>query len=152
MAVWKAIAVVTVLVLMPAAAQGSHPSTESFVAGSGKLGDSATGEHHQVSAHRNDVGSDNEPKGYVRLTFPGHLGELQGHVTCLNVSGNQASVAFVVERARNSSANVGSVARIVIVDNPAGDRVSTGLGGNPDDCPLTGAFSPVVEGNFVVHQ
>jgi hypothetical protein len=100
-----------------------------------------------------------DPSGTFWTKYPGL--ELRGHVVCLNVSGNRASVGAVVDETSSPATNpVGSNVHLGITDNgaPGAGRdleVTYLQREDASSCPVPLQDTPeitLIEGDFVVHD
>ena len=108
------------------------------------------------AAHSDPLGVD--PSGYFRTNNLEAGISAQGHVTCLSVYGNRATIGFEVEKSSDPT-RVGQGALIWVVDNGSANLGADGIQSPgftptpPTTCPpFFGPYSPVVKGNIVVKQ
>ena len=117
-----------------------------------------------VSAH----GTGADVTGHVRGTgdFGGEF-RVAGHVTCVRVDGNRASIKYRFDQARGSLEDFeGGGVQVFVEDNRAPDQpdgnstdfpeppgVFDALGRDQQcDDPNTRPYNPVDSGNYVVHE
>ena len=178
----------TVMAVMLATAAAAAPAEAShsgggggrdFAAGSAKnmfLEVTPYPAHLRVSAHGIDAELPDIDGLFGATDVSGHVvgsGELpngefavQGHVTCLRVVGNRATIKYRFEKTRGPGApSPGFGVQVFIEDN--GPASSATPDGNATDAPLPpavfdpqadvcelprGPFNPVDAGNYVVHD
>ena len=111
-------------------------------------GISPVGTHIGLAAHAGPNGAN----GHVVLKNTGATpGEMQGHVTCINVVGNRATIVFQVDKATGNVATVGQYRKLQIEDNgnPAGGQGVDRINGNQGtDAPQT-CDTPIADGGVV---
>jgi hypothetical protein len=110
-----------------------------------------------VNAISGPVGED--PRG--NLVFRGNpppfgAVDIHGDITCLNVSGNQATVGFLVTKSR-AGFPVGTNGEFSIVDSGEPGPLDRFEGrptpfNLPSECPLFDARQTMTQGNFIVHD
>jgi hypothetical protein len=113
----------TVLVAPTATAQ--TPTQDSVTGSGGIIAPSFAFFEFELDARSGPSGE--APTGLV-LIDPVQFAPFEGPVTCLAVSGNAATLNFVV-------VDLALVVTVTVIDSPTGDRIDvTAAGRSPDDC------------------
>jgi hypothetical protein len=125
--------------------------SQDSVTGSAKF--ESLGAHVIVDAHSGPAGEDPRGKFYLQQD----AGDIQAwaRVTCVFVSGNEAMLGGIVERASTPAIPVGTPLYQYVRDNGSpgtSDSSLTFVGGNPYLCNFLTAGLQVTSGNYVVHD
>jgi hypothetical protein len=127
--------------------------------GTGKISAAGFEGQFRVIAKSGPAGED--AQGYVlfQADSPTPNSELRGRVTCLAVTGNQATIGGELDTPFVSGSSVFSGFALGVVDNgqggnaPADQAVATFSATPPAVCPpLPSLGQPFQQGNFVVHD
>src|SRR5687768_13966260 len=149
----RALLAASIGVALMTASVASAAGAKDFTTGGGSVVGNGAEKHFSFSAHAGPKG----PSGHVVLkqvsTVFGDF-ELHGHVSCLAVSGNQATIGVAIDKGSGTAeGQVGIILYVQDNDPNVPDQFdNSGYVGDPSVCTPSEQAVPIQSGNINVND